>query len=176
MDLDPQASAASWGDQRSVERPVVAAVPSARLDDALRTAAAHGAQLAIIDTAPHSERASLAAAKAADLALIPLRPGVLDLRALSTTIDICTLAAVAAWVVLNQVPPRGQLPEEAAAAIAGQGIALAPCRVGSRIAFVHALTAGAGAIEHDPRGKAAQEITALSKWLRRELQKTTRER
>ena len=43
----------------------------------------HGADLAVIDTAPHSEAAALAAARAADLALVLLRPGVLDLRALA---------------------------------------------------------------------------------------------
>ena len=80
IDLDPQASAAGWGDHRTLARPVVAPVPATRLDDALGTARAHGADLAIIDTAPHSESSALEAARAADLALIPLRPGILDLR------------------------------------------------------------------------------------------------
>ena len=74
IDLDPQASAAGWGDHRTLDRPVVAPVPATRLDDALGAARAHGADLAIIDTAPHSESSALAAARAADLALIPLRP------------------------------------------------------------------------------------------------------
>ena len=71
---------------------MVAPVPATRLDDALGAARAHGADLAIIDTAPHSESSALAAARAADLALIPIRPGILDLRALGTTADICLLA------------------------------------------------------------------------------------
>ena len=70
VDLGPQASAAGWGDHRESDRPTVAAVPAARLNDALQSARGHGA----------------------DLALVPLRPGVLDLRALGTTADICTLA------------------------------------------------------------------------------------
>ena len=88
IDLDPQASAAGWGDHRTLARPVVAPVPATRLEDALGTARAHRADLAIIDTAPHSESSALEAARAADLSLIPLRPGILDLRALRTTADI----------------------------------------------------------------------------------------
>ena len=95
LDLDPQASAAGWGDQPRQHRPAVAAVPASRLAGALATAVrSHGADLALIDTAPHSESTALAAARVADLALIPLRPGVLDLRALGTTADICQLARV----------------------------------------------------------------------------------
>ena len=162
VDLDPQASAASWGDQREGESPTVVAVPPPRLEAALAAAAQHGAALALIDTAPHSEQTALAAARAANIALVPLRPGILDLRALGTTIEICTLAGVRTAVVLNQVPPRGRLAEEAAEAITGLGIELAPCRLVSRIAVVHALTAGAGVIEHAPprqgRGRGAHTV------------------
>ncbi len=163
VDLDPQASAAGWGDHRGSDRPAVAAVPAARLGDALAAARGHGADLAIIDTAPHSQSAALAAARAADLALLPLRPGVLDLRALGTTADICQLAGAAAAVVLNQAPPRGPLADQAAEAAAAR-LEVAPCRVGARVAFQHSLTRGLGVLEHEPRGQAAREIRALFEW------------
>lgn len=73
VDLDPQASAAGWGDCRDRESPAVVAVPAARLQGALGAARGHGAQLAVIDTAPHSEASALDAVRAADLALVPLR-------------------------------------------------------------------------------------------------------
>ena len=107
VNLDPQASAAGWGDHRDGERPAVATVPASRLDLALRAVRSHGADLAVIDTAPHSESAALAAALAADLALVPLRPAVLELRALGATANICAQAGARSDVVLNQVPPRG---------------------------------------------------------------------
>ena len=75
VDLDPQASAALWGDKRG-RSPFVGAVPAARLEAALAAARRSGAGLVVIDTAPHSESAALAAARAADLALVPLRPGL----------------------------------------------------------------------------------------------------
>ena len=165
IDLDPQASAAGWGDHRTLDRPVVAPVPATRLDDALGAARAHGADLAIIDTAPHSESSALAAARAADLALIPLRPGILDLRALGTTADICLLARRPAAVVLNQAPPRGPMPGQAAAVIAESNLDVVPHRVGARVAFVHSLTIGLGVVEHEPEGKAAAEIRKLLDWV-----------
>ena len=170
VDLDPQASAAGWGDHRHGDTPAVAAVPAARLDDALVAARSHGADLAVIDTAPHSESAALATARAADLALVPLRPAVLDLRALGTTADICSLAGVSSAVVLNQIPPRGPLADQAAEAAASSGLEVSPCRIGSRVAFQHSLTNGLGVIEHEPEGKAAAEIRALFRWARARLE------
>ena len=171
VDLGPQASAAGWGDHRESDRPAVAAVPAARLHDALQSARGHGADLAVIDTAPHSEAAALAAARVADLALVPLRPGVLDLRALATTADICALAGARTAVMLNQAPPRGPLPEQAAEAIAARGLEVAPCRIGARVAFQHSLTNGLGVLEHEPAGKAASEIRELFRWVRTRLER-----
>lgn len=101
VDLDPQTNAAGWGDHRGREGPAVAAVPPSQLDAALQAVRSHGADLAVIDTAPHSESAALAAARTADLTLVPLRPSVLDLRALGTTADICALAGARSKVVLH---------------------------------------------------------------------------
>lgn len=165
IDLDPQASAAGWGDHRGRGRPAVVAIPATRLDEALRAARGHGADIAILDTAPHAESAALSAVRAADLALVPLRPGILDLRALRATADICRLARKEGVVVLNHVPPRGPLADQAAAALGVYGLRAAPCRVGARVAFVHSLTSGKGVLEHDPQGKAATETRDLFDWV-----------
>lgn len=165
IDLDPQASAAGWGDSRAADTPAVVSAQAARLPKVLETAIAAGADLAIIDTAPHSETAALAAIRAADLILIPCRPAILDLRAIGDTIDLVNLAKKTATVVLNAVPPRGALADEAIEAMKGYGVAVAPIRVGQRAAFVHSLTAGQTAQEYEPDGKAAEEIQKLYKWI-----------
>lgn len=164
IDLDPQASAAGWKDLRSRSTPLVLAAPPARLSQILETAGREGAALALIDTAPHSEGAALAAARLADLILIPCRPSILDLRAIRSTVDIAALAGRPACIVLNAVPPRGALGEEACAAVSIYQLPIAPVRIGQRAAYVHALTAGRAAQEYDPRGKAAREVAALYKW------------
>ena len=170
VDLDPQASAAGWGDHRERDLPLVAAVPAARLEDALETVQRLGARLAVIDTAPHSESSAAASARAADLALVPLRPAVLDLRTLASTADICALAGARAAVVLNHVPARGSLPAQAAEAVEEGGLSLAPCQLGARVAFQHSLTRGLGVLEHEPGGKAAAEVAALFGWVRGRLE------
>ncbi len=161
IDLDPQASAASWGDSREADTPAVVSAQAARLINVLEAAKEAGAKLAFIDTAPHSESSALAAARAADLVLIPCRPAILDLRAISNTVDLVKLAGANACIVLNAVPPRGTLADEAAEAVSGYGVNLLPVRVGQRAAFIHALTAGQTAQEYEPQGKAAAESKKL---------------
>jgi chromosome partitioning protein len=164
IDLDPQASATGWKDTRKEETPAVVSAQAARLPKVLEAAADHGADLAIIDTAPHSESSALAAARAADLILIPCRPAILDLRAIGTTVDLARLANKPAQIILNAVPPRGSLADEAEAAVSSYGLSVSPIRVAHRVAYVHALTAGQTAQEYEPQGKAAEEISQLYKW------------
>jgi chromosome partitioning protein len=135
----------------------------------LATAADHGAVLAVIDTAPHSETAALAAARAADFILIPCRPAILDLRAISASVDLVRLSGKPACIVLNAVPARGPLADEAVEAIRDYGLPVAPVRFGQRAAYIHALTAGQTASEFEPHGKAAAEVKALYNWTCRQV-------
>jgi chromosome partitioning protein len=63
--------------------------------------------------------------------------------------------------VLNAVPSRGNLSEEATSAIGGYEIEVAPVSIGHRAAYMHALTVGQAAQEYEIRGKAAKEIKNL---------------
>ena len=140
IDLDPQASAKGWHDHRNQEAPVVISAHASRLTEVLATAKGHGADFCIIDTAPHSETTALAAAKAADLVLIPCRPAVFDLRAISGSVDLTQIAGKPALIVINAAPPRGALADQAEEAITAYGIPVAEARVTQRVAFVHSLT------------------------------------
>lgn len=60
IDIDPQASAKCWHDLRRDDAPVVVSAQAARLPEILQTAKQNGADLVIIDTAPHSESAESA--------------------------------------------------------------------------------------------------------------------
>jgi chromosome partitioning protein len=170
IDLDPQASAAGWKDSRPGETPVVISIPHSRLAQALQTAKEAGADLALIDTAPHSEAAAMAAARAADLVLIPCRPGILDLRAIGSTADLVKLAGKPAFVVLNATPPRAvNLLADAREAVGVHGVDVAPVAIQQRAAFAHALTAGQTAEEYAPDSKAAEETSALFDWMAGQL-------
>ena len=126
VDLDPQASATAWGDSREAETPVVVSAQAARLAEVLATAREHGAALAIIDSAPHAEAAALAAARAADLVLVPCRASVLDLRAVTASQDIARLAGTPAAAVLCGIPARGSLAAEAQSALEAHALPVAP--------------------------------------------------
>jgi chromosome partitioning protein len=170
IDLDPQASSAGWKDSRAGESPVVVPIPHSRLPQALETAKAAGATLALIDTAPHSEGAAMAAARAADLVLIPCRAGILDLRAIGTTAEVVKLTGKVAFVVLNAVPPRAtNMLADAREAVTVHGLEVAPMAIQQRAAFAHALIAGQTAEEYEPEGKAAEEVAALYQWIAAKL-------
>ena len=165
IDLDPQSSSAGWSESRKAEGPTVAIAHVPRLASILKAAAANGATLALLDTAPHAQGDALAAAQAAHAILIPCRPGILDLRAIGDTVQIAKLAAKPAAVVLNACPPQGRgLADEAAEAVRGYDMALAPVRITQRAAFAHALVGGQTAQEYEADGKAAAEIQELYEW------------
>jgi chromosome partitioning protein len=164
VDLDPQASATSWKDSRQEELPTVVSAQPARLPNVLDVAKNGGVQFCIIDTAPHSESAALAAARSSDLILIPCRPAILDLRAISNTIDLAKIAGKKVAVVLNAVPARSSLANEASIAVKGYGIDVVPVQIGQRAAFIHSLTVGQTAQEYEPSGKGADEIQQLYMW------------
>jgi chromosome partitioning protein len=166
IDLDPQASASTWRDLREDETPIVQPAQVNRLPVILSEADKHGAALAIIDTSPNSESGSLAAARAADLVLIPCRPHLLDIRAIGTSIEVAKLAQKPFAVVINAVPHRGGLGAEAEAAIAQYGAPIAPVQLVLRAAYYHCLVNGQVAQEYEPLGKAAEEIHELYKWVR----------
>jgi chromosome partitioning protein len=169
IDLDPQASAKVWHDIRKQTSPVVISAQSSRLPEILEKADRSGADLVILDTAPHSETAALAAARVSDLVIIPCRPSVLDLKAIVTSIDLAAIAKKDSVVVLNGVPSRGILATEASAVIASYGVDLAPVMLGYRAAYVHSLTIGMSAVEYEETSKASEEIMELYLWITMKL-------
>ena len=92
IDLDPQVSACDWKDIRGDKPPVVAATPVPHLERALKAARDAGADLAIVDTAGRANDTASAAARVADLVLIPLQPSLADLNTVAATLDIIRLA------------------------------------------------------------------------------------
>ena len=169
LDLDPQASATLWKDSRQDEKPAVISLQASRLENVLNTARKEGAERVFIDTAPHSESASLAAARVADLILIPCRPAILDLMAIRHTIDLARIAQKPVFVVLNSVSHRGALAQDAQEAVESYQVPIASVLLGQRAAFVNALTLGKVAQEYEPKGKASEEIQQLYVWMNQQI-------
>ena len=170
LDLDPQSSATEWRDHRDAEAPAVLAIQPSRLSKVLEEARAIDTDIVILDTAPHSESTALDAARMADLILVPCHPTIMDLRAIAKTIALLQLAKKPPFAVLNGVPHQGAVADEAATAIAeSYGVAVAPVRIGDRVAYSRCMIAGQVAGEIEPAGKAAQEVHALREWVETQL-------
>ena len=118
----------------------------------------------------HAEASAVAAAKAADLILIPCRPRAFDLDAIRTTADLATRSGKPAYFVFMGGPPRApNLYREAGEVVAGFGLAVAPVVLSERAAFHHSVGAGKVAAEIEPDGRAAEESAALWQWARQEV-------
>ncbi|HLZ24521.1 MAG TPA: ParA family protein [Ktedonobacterales bacterium] len=167
IDLDPQATAASWGDRRQMEAPEVVSGQAARLPQLMHLAQTRGADILFVDTAPNADQAAAHAARAANIILVPCRPAAFDLEAIETTLMLAKTAGKPAYVVLNAVPPRSSIADEAEQGLTARGTLVCPCRLAHRAAFTHGVIDGRTAQEFDPQGKAAQEVAELYKWLRR---------
>jgi chromosome partitioning protein len=143
VDMDPQASAATWSDWRGDFQPEVVTCPPVRLPRTIQTATRKGVELVVIDTPPHADAAMREAVRAADLVLVPTRP-----RALNTV-------------------PAGaiKLIAQASEFIETLGLSVCPVHFGDRAAFHRSAAAGQVASESDPEGKAAGEAEALWQWV-----------
>lgn len=161
FDLDPQASAAFWKDTRQGDVPAVVAVPSARLQHMLRAAADSGCDLAIIDAPPFAKDIAFEAAQHAHFILIPTRPAVLDVMAMTKTLELVRHYTKPAAVVLTFCPPQGREVADTEEAVRQMGAALCPVRVHNRVAYSRAQQTGLTAEELEPDGRAAEEIRKL---------------
>ena len=170
IDLDPQASAAKWADRRKADLPVVISAHASRLGHEMQRVEQSGGELLILDTAPHSDSAALEATKAADLVLVPCRPAILDIEAITSTLELIHTTKTPVFVVMNAVAAQGREAEEASEAIAALKVPVCPVQMVNRIAFSRALISGQSAQEYEPEGKAAQEIEQLHTFMCAHLQ------
>lgn len=165
IDLDPQATACNWSDRREAEDIMVIDAQPARLAAALEKAEQGGVDLVLIDTPARSEQAALAAAKVADLVLIPCRPQAYDLETVPNTLEIVKLSGnKPALAVLNAIQAQGTRHEQAKALLARLELPVCPYMIGTRAAFGDAGAVGQAPMEYEPSGKAAQEMREVYKY------------
>lgn len=170
LDMDPQATAEAWYQDRESDRPALARIDAADLPAALDGARAKGFRWVFIDTPGRDEPAVAAAIRLADFCLIPCRPTPADMKATPATIAVVRRLQKPAAFVLTQTPPRGFRINEARAGLSVLG-PVAPMPVVARSAFQDAQGGGLAVAEFEPGGKAADEIDALWRWTRKKMEK-----
>jgi chromosome partitioning protein len=161
FDLDPQASAAFWKDTREADTPAVVAIPPSRLQHVLKAAEETGCDLAIIDAPPFAKDIAFEAAQRADFILIPTRPAVLDVMAMTKTLELVGHYNKPAAVVLTFCPIQGREISDTEDAVKQLGAEIAPVRIHNRVAYSRAQQTGLTAQEFEIDGKAAEEIKQL---------------
>lgn len=174
VDLDPQRSAAGWWRARAADTPELVETEPGQLADVRAAAAAEGVALLVVDTRPSVERDTAEVARLADLALIPTRPAILDLRAIGATVEVVKASRRPAGIVLNSCPPpRGigeaSLTAEARRGLQDYGLPVVPTAVTQRAALAHALIDGQAVTEFEPDGKAAAEVRKVWQWAKERL-------
>jgi chromosome partitioning protein len=173
IDLDPQASATEWTDQRG-SPPEAAAIPPARLDKLLADLRTNGAELVLIDTPREANNASYIAVQAADFVLIPFKRGGFDFRALKRTLDLCRIAGKRPSLLLNSMRiGASRVEADAREALAAYECDIAPVVFHDRAAYITASITTKTAQETDPTGDAAAEIKALFSWIAGQLELST---
>jgi chromosome partitioning protein len=168
IDLDPQASISAWHTVRDSEdielvqcHPPQLAATVAKLKKAKY-------QLVIIDTAPHNSSAAANAIQTADFTVIPVRPSAFDLAAAQETFSLLGHKKAKGGAVLNATPPGRRAEEEAVDFIKSMKVSVLG-RVGHRVAFQHAVSAGMGPTEYDANSQAAEEVIELWNAIQRAL-------
>ena len=170
LDLDPQASAEAWYQDREAERPRLARADAGELPRAVELARRQGFSHVLIDTPGRDEPAVAAAIRVADFCVVPCRPTPADMKATPATAATIRRLEKPAAFVLTQTPPRGFRIREAELGLAVLG-PVAPVGVVARNAFQDAHGRGLGITEYEPEGKAAREIRELWAWLARKVEK-----
>ena len=168
IDMDPQASASLWAKRRDADLPEVIPTVLPLLGDTLK-AAEQSIKVVLIDTPPKNADIAIAAAKAADLIIIPCRPQIDDIETLPATKQVLDVTGnKPTFVLLNGVPSNESRSREAAASITGHpGAAFIVCKhtFGHRVAYGDSSVLGLTPQEYEPHGKAAQEIEKTYKYV-----------
>ena len=165
VDLDAQTTATNWGDRRASESPTVVSCQVARLRFVLEEARTKGVGWALLDTPGKNAEATLEAAKAADLVLVPVQPLINDIETLPALRDLLRVVGEKpAVVIVNNAPIKGTRHLHAQETARELGFMICPVVLFHRVALHDGPLSGLGAQEHEPSGKAAQEVAQLYKF------------
>src|SRR5215212_2033247 len=137
VDADPQGSLSLWHELRGSDRPALRRATRG-VEEAVKAARREGYEWVFVDTPPNRSSLVAEAIALATLVVIPARPSVFDIAAVTDTIALCRELKKPYAVVINAAPAKRNDAE--AAIVSG---------------------AGAGIKEFDPDSLAAAEMTQL---------------
>jgi len=164
VELDPQGTLKDWSNRREAVHPEVHQTLPQSIGDVLSTARDRGVDWVFLDTPGHHNPAAVAAARYADLILIPCKIlSMKDVDAILPTIKEAEQSSKPTFVVMNQVPPNApKLVRNRQLAIQKHyNIKVLSLYLSRRADFEYCDTRGLSAAEYNPQGAAAAEIEKL---------------
>ncbi|NKD84778.1 ParA family protein [Haematospirillum jordaniae] len=166
VDIDPQGSLSAWHSAREASNAAgdftLLAVPGWRLGSELEVLC-QTHDIVLIDSPPHAESEVRIVIRNASLVILPVQPSPMDLWAIEPTIDIAAREKTPVLLVLNRVPPKGQLSDKIADILNRLPVVVSKNRLGNRVAFASSMMEGKGVMETARRSLAAREISALAR-------------
>lgn len=170
IDLDPQRTLSAWMDER-IKR---LGEPDMDLTESSEwrvgtdiTKAARDADLIFVDCPGAADVMLNRVMRETDLVISPAQPSAPDVWATRATLRMAMKEGADARVVLNRVPPRGGVTEDMAEMLEREGADMMAERIGNRVAFSSAFAKGGGVTELAKSSKAAEEIKALAKSIKK---------
>ena len=178
IDLDPQANAANWKDRRKADDMVVQVIPAARLSQTLEAARNSGAEIVIIDSPGKNDSALIAAARAADLVLIPSHRHLFAIETLAAVRDLLNGAGnPPAFVLYNGIHPSATTSIAELKAGTAELCGLPPCPVhlcDRDSSYGEAPDSGQDPQEIDRTGHTAAEIESLYRFAMQTMKEAQR--
>jgi chromosome partitioning protein len=165
IDADEQGTSSEWSRKRESQlfpvKPYHKGLKGVGFEDDIKTY-----DHLVIDGPPRLFGTMDQIIRVADLVLIPVKPSAADIWAADNLIQRLQEEQqrrdnLSAAFVINEFKANTRLGKEVQAALGEIGIPLAQTTIGSRNAYPIALGNGQTIFEYEPKGKAAQEFTAL---------------
>lgn len=167
IDADPQGTVVAWAKRRKHNAPHVVALGSQTIASQIEALRGRGAELILIDTPPHAQPVISMAAEVATACLIMTGAFLEELETVAAVAAIAKSLQRPAAISLNRVG-RSHALTLARTALSTFGVPVCPTAMAQLITHAYASAEGQTANERDPRGKAAQEVTDVYQWLKKE--------
>ena len=173
LDLDPQQSAQEWAERNPADYPGVLGVQPENLLRTIPKVKDRFGTIVIDGAAIMGQRSLTDAIKTADFILIPVQPSGLDIWGASDLVELIkTRQGItdgqpkASFVVSRQIQGT-RFAADIQTRLEQMEMPVFASRLTQRIDFTEAATAGLSVLDYRPRGKAAEEIKAITNELRR---------
>lgn len=178
VDLDPQRSLVEWWQRRGrTDNPTIFENAASAVD-AVEALQLDGWDWVFLDGPPAFISVMEDMIQAADFALVPVKPSMIDLLATQDVVNLSKEAGRRFLVVFNDVGPRERVIDGARAVLANADIPIAGTQITHRVSHITGMTVGKSAAEVNGGRDtaAAQEIDNLWKEVKAAAIKAARAR